>query len=117
MQRMKQMELKFHKTKQRHMAWVCVGTSALHAVPTWFYTFRTHEKAQEFVDKACTKTHGMMWEIYPCELEEPDEALANFEQCMKAVEEVYLIDEIDNPLTTVSTPAGDAFILRTNDDN
>ena len=82
---MKQMELIFKK-KQRHLAWVCVGTSAMDAVPTWFYAFRTHDKAHEFVDKACAKTHGMMWEIYPCELEEPDEALANFAVCMKAVE-------------------------------
>lgn len=78
---MKQMELVFKK-KQRHLAWVCVGTSALDAVPTWFYAFRTHDKAQAFVDQ----TKGVAWEIYPCELEEPDEALANFEVCMKAVE-------------------------------
>lgn len=78
---MKQMELIFKK-KQRHLAWVCVGTSALDAVPTWFYAFRTHDKAQAFVEQ----TKGVAWEIYPCELEEPDEALANFEVCMKAVE-------------------------------
>lgn len=78
---MKQMELIFKK-KQRHLAWVCVGTSAMDAVPTWFYAFRTHDKAQAFVDQ----TKGVAWEIYPCELEEPDEALANFEVCMKAVE-------------------------------
>ena len=78
---MKQMELNFKK-KQRHLAWVCVGTSAMDAVPTWFYAFRTHDKAQAFVDQ----TKGVAWEIYPCELEEPDEALANFEVCMKAVE-------------------------------
>ena len=88
---MTQLELKFTR-KQRHMAWVCVGTSALHVVPTWFYTFRTHEKAQAFVDMACEKTHGMMWEIYPCELEEPDEALRNFEECMKGVEDAYVFD-------------------------
>ena len=78
---MKQMELIFKK-KQRHLAWVCVGTSAMDAVPTWFYAFRTHDKAQAFVDQ----TKGVAWEIYPCKLEEPDEALANFEVCMKAVE-------------------------------
>ena len=78
---MKQMELNFKK-KQRHLAWVCVGTSEMDAVPTWFYAFRTHDKAQAFVDQ----TKGVAWEIYPCELEEPDEPLANFEVCMKAVE-------------------------------
>ena len=88
---MKQLELSFKK-KQRHIAWVCVGTSALDEVPTWFYAFRTHDKANEFVDKACTKTHGMMWEIYPCELDEPDEALANFEQCLKEAEAAYVFD-------------------------
>ena len=78
---MTQLELNFKK-KQRHLAWVCVGTSAMDAVPTWFYAFRTHDKAQAFVEQ----TKGVAWEIYPCELEEPDEALANFEVCMKAVE-------------------------------
>lgn len=93
---MTQLELNFKK-KQRHIAWVCVGTSALEAVPTWFYAFRTYAKASEFTDKACAKTHGMMWEIYPCELEEPDEALANFEVCIKAIEVAYVFDPSRKP--------------------
>jgi len=88
---MTQMELKFTK-KQRHTSWVCVGKSALDAEPTWFYAFRTHAKASEFVDKACAKTHGMMWEIYPCELEEPDEALRTFEECKQRVERAFAFD-------------------------
>lgn len=84
---MTQMELKFTK-KQRHTSWVCVGKSALDAEPTWFYAFRTYGKAQAFVEQA----KGVAWEIYPCELEEPDEALRNFEECKQRVERAFVFD-------------------------
>jgi len=82
------MELKFTK-KQRHTSWVCVGKSALDAEPTWFYAFRTYAKAQAFVEQA----KGVAWEIYPCELEEPDEALRNFEECKQKREGTYVPSE------------------------
>jgi len=86
---MTQMELKFTK-KQRHTSWVCVGTNEGATQPTWFYAFRTYAKAQAFVEQA----KGVAWEIYPCELEEPDEALRNFEVCKQKMEGVFVLDEI-----------------------
>lgn len=88
----KQMELKFKRT-QRHLAWVCVGTNEGATQPTWFYVFRTSEKADSFVDQA----KGVAWEVYPCELEEPRDALRNFEKCSKEIEEAFVFNPNNQP--------------------
>lgn len=68
--------------------WVCVGTTTLEAVPTWFYVFLTYEDATEFTSNA----KGVVWDIYPCLPESPAQALANFKQCMGEIDAVMTGD-------------------------
>jgi lysophospholipase L1-like esterase len=65
--------------KQRHTAWVCVGTNDGASAPTWFYAFRKWEDADEFTSGANDK---VSWEIWPCELMTVQETLANFKEIM-----------------------------------
>lgn len=61
--------------------WVCVGTTTLEAVPTWFYVFLTYEDANAFASNA----KGAVWDIYPCLPESPAQALANYKQCVEEI--------------------------------
>lgn len=63
--------------KQRHTAWVCVGTNEGTSVPTWLYAFRKWEDANKFTTAADT----VSWMTYPCELMTVEETLANFKEC------------------------------------
>lgn len=67
--------------KQRHTAWVCIGTNHGQIVPTWFYAFRKWESAKSFMDAA---NDSVSWDLYPCEFMTVEETLENFRQCMNA---------------------------------
>jgi len=72
--------------KQRHTAVLCQGRNLGQKEPTWFYVFRTFEKAQEFIGKA--KTHidfaisSVTWELWPCEFMDVDETITNMTECV-----------------------------------
>lgn len=65
--------------KQRHTAWVTIGTNDGQIVPTWFYAFRKWENARAFMDAA---NDTVSWDLYPCEFMTVEETLENFNQCM-----------------------------------
>lgn len=66
--------------KQRHTAWVTIGTNNGQIVPTWFYAFRKWENAKAFMDAA---NDTVSWDLYPCEFMSVEETLENFKQCMQ----------------------------------
>lgn len=80
-------------SKQRHIAWVCVGHNKGVEGLTWFYTFRTAWKGIEFTKRAAAHLNPdistVEWEMYSCELMGVDETLANMEECVRVVEQVW----------------------------
>lgn len=72
--------------RQQHTAWLCAGTNRENVVPTWFYTFRTAQKANQFVVMTQKHAPHIWWEIYPCPLDEVDDAMAAFVCALDAVE-------------------------------
>jgi len=69
--------------KQRHYAWVCVGTNEGSLEATWFYAFRTCEKAYAFTAKAFEMDASVEWLVYPCEFMSVEETLENMDYCLK----------------------------------
>lgn len=65
--------------KQRHIAWIAIGTNDGQIRPTWFYAFRKWENAKIFMDAA---NDTVSWDLYPCEFMTPEETLEDFKQCM-----------------------------------
>jgi len=66
--------------KQRHTAWVTIGTNDGQVLPTWFYAFRKWESAKAFMDAA---NDTVSWDLFPCEFMSVEETLENFKQCMQ----------------------------------
>jgi hypothetical protein len=66
--------------KQRHTAWVTIGTNDGQVLPSWFYAFRKWEDAKAFMDAA---NDTVSWDLFPCEFMSVEETLENFKQCMQ----------------------------------
>ena len=64
-------------SKQRHTAWVCVGTNNGEIAPTWFFAFRKWEDGTKFMDAA---NDTVSWELYPCEFMTVNETMEVFKQ-------------------------------------
>ena len=65
--------------------WVCVGKNDDELMPTWFYVFKSPEQSEEFVDRAHNERGGdeISWEIYPCQIESPKQAIEDFRMCLE----------------------------------
>jgi hypothetical protein len=72
---------------------VCFGKNKGVEGLTWFYTFRTAWKGIEFTKRAAAHPNPdistVEWEMYSCEFMSVDETLANMEECVRVVEEVW----------------------------
>jgi hypothetical protein len=69
--------------KQRHTAWVTIGTNEGTTVPTWFYAFRKWENATAAIAAMDAADNTVSWDLYPCEFMSVEETLDNFKQCMQ----------------------------------
>jgi len=73
--------------KQRHTSWVAVGFNKGVEEPTWFYAFRTSEKAIEFTKRAAAHINpelsSVEWLVYPCEYMEVEETLTSMEDSVR----------------------------------
>jgi hypothetical protein len=80
-------------TKQVHYAWVCVGHNKDVQEPTWFYAFRTPEKAMEFTKQAAAHSNPeistVKWVSYPCEFMEVDATITSMEQSVRESVQVW----------------------------